>query len=172
MKPERIISLIVLLLVLVPGCAFIGTRAPAPRIISEQERSFAGALQHLRSGNGQKARDLLERVCEAPVVNGVTDEALFRLAILLLGGDGSKAPGRAQLLLERLRNEFPQSIWTHQATPLASYLAGVKVLRDRQRELKALQELNLSLSRDNRELRQNLERLKQLDIELEQKIKR
>jgi hypothetical protein len=141
-------------------------------MISEQERSFAGALEYLRTGNGQGARDLLEMVCEAPPVTGVTDEALFRLALLHLGDDGSKGGVRAQVLLERLRNEFPQSSWTHQAAPLASYLAGAKVLRDRQRELKTLRDLNLSLSHDNRELRQSLERLKQLDIELEQKIKR
>ena len=158
---------------LVTGCAGIGTRVPTPRISSVQERSFARALEYLRSGKGQQARDLLERICEAPPVIGVTDEALFRLALLHLGDDGNKGVVRAQVLLERLRNEFPRSSWTHQATPLASYLAETKILlRDRQRELKTLQELNLSLNRDNRELRQSLERLKQLDIELEQKIKR
>lgn len=38
--------------------------------------------------------------------------------------------------------------------------------------MKTLRDLNLSLSRDNRDLRQTIERLKNLDIELEQKIKR
>lgn len=175
--PQKIFSnvlIVMVLLMLVSGCAVIGKRVPAPppRMISEQERSFAGALEYLRSGNGQQARDLLEKVCEAPSVIGVTDEALFRLAVLHLGDEGSKGAVRAQVLLERLRNEFPQSSWAQQAIPLASYLAGAKVLRDRQREMKTLKDLNLSLSRDNRELRQSLERLKQLDIELEQKIKR
>src|SRR6185369_10983548 len=96
-------------------------------------------------------------VCDAPPVIGVTDEALFRLALLHLGDEGSKGAVRAQALLERLREEFPQSSWTHQAAPLATYLAGAKTLRDRQRELKTLRDLNLSLSRDNRELRQSLE---------------
>lgn len=160
------------LLVFVSGCASVSTKVPTPRIISVQERSFAGALEYLRTGNGQQARDLLEKVCDAPPVTGVTDEALFRLALMYLGDEGSKGAVRAQALLERLREEFPKSSWTYQAAPLASYLAGAKTLRDRQRELKTLRDLNLSLSRDNRELRQSLERIKQLDIELEQKIKR
>lgn len=174
---QQIIYNIIIILVFslsVPGCAVIGRKAPSPptRIISEQERNFAGALEYLRAGKGQQARDLLERVCEAPSMNGVTDEALFRLAVLHLGDEGSKGAVRAQDLLERLRNEFPKSSWTQQAMPLVSYLAGAKALRDKQREVKTLKDLNLSLSRDNRELRQSLERLKQLDIELEQKIKR
>ena len=71
-----------------------------------------------------------------------------------------------------LRIDFPKSIWSHQAAPLDAYLAGIKALRDRQREVKTLKELNLSLSRDNREMRQSIERLKSLDLELEKKIKR
>ncbi|RII31759.1 MAG: hypothetical protein CXR30_02830 [Geobacter sp.] len=136
--------------------------------IPQQERYLAGALEHLRKGNEQGARDLLERICEAPSVGGVTDDALFRLSLLNLRDDSAKS----QALLERLRNEFPRSIWTYQAAPLASYLSGIKTLRDRQREMKTLRDLNLSLSRDNRDLRQTIERLKNLDIELEQKIKR
>jgi len=166
-NPHKILIVMVILMFM-SGCMTV----PIPRIVSKQELDFAGALEYLRSGNWQKARPLLERVCEEPPITGVTDEALFRLALLHLGDDGTKGVARAQALLERLRNEFPLSSWTHQATPLASYLTGTKVLRDRQRELKTLYDLNLSLSHDNRELRQSLERLKQLDIELEQKIKR
>jgi outer membrane protein assembly factor BamD (BamD/ComL family) len=161
--------ILMLLWVLLPGCAAVGTVVTSP---AEQERNLAVALDSLRSGNNQQARDLLEKVCEAQPWSGVTDEALFRLALFYLGDDGAKAVARSQQLLDRLKNEFPQSSWTHQSAPLSAYLAGVKALRDRQRELKTLQELNLSLSRDNRELRQSLERLKQLDMELEQKIKR
>ena len=51
-------------------------------------------------------------------------------------------------------------------------LTGIRTLRDRQREVRTLKELNLSLSRDNREMRQSIERLKSLDLELEKKIKR
>lgn len=143
-----------------------------PAAANGPERSFAGALQFLRSGNEQGARELLERVVEAPTIKGITDEACFRLALLYLRDEGSKGTARSQALLDRLESEFPRSIWTRQAAPLANYLDGIKTLRERQRELKTLRELNLSLSRDNRDLRQTIEKLKNLDIELDQKIKR
>jgi hypothetical protein len=158
------------------GCSQLGwkisvTRDSATPVMSDQERQFAGALDFLRIGNEQAARDLFERVIEDNSRNGVTDEALFRLSILSLREEGSKGAVRAQELMERLKTEYPQSLWTQQAASLRVYLAGIKTLRDRQREVKTLKELNLSLSRDNREMRQSIERLKSLDLELEQKIK-
>lgn len=144
----------------------------APSSITDQERRFAGALVFLQSGNEQSARDLLELVIDGPTRNGVTDEALFRLSVLSLRDEGAKGNVRALELLERLKTEFPSSIWTRQAAPLSVYLTGIRTLRDRQREVKSLKELNYSLSRDNREMRQSIERLKSLDLELEQKIKR
>ena len=146
--------------------------APAEvSVVRDQERRFAGALVFLRAGKEQEARDLLELVIAGPPRGGVTDEALFRLSLLYLRDEGGKAE-RTQEVLERLTGEFPRSIWAHQAAPLAAYLTGVRTLRDRQREVKTLKELNLSLSRDNREMRQSIERLKSLDLELEKKIKR
>jgi hypothetical protein len=94
------------------------------------------------------------------------------LSLLYLRDEGGKGPVRTQELLERLLDEFPSSIWAHQGAPLAAYLTGVRTLKDRQREVRTLKELNLSLSRDNREMRQSIERLKSLDLELEKKIKR
>ena len=182
MKYKQIISIAVLaLLPLQCGCAQLGwkvsvvsvsTEDSAPSVIPAQERRFAGALEFLRVGNEQAARDLLERVVEEPPRNGVTDEALFRLSVLSLRDEGGKGIVRSLELLERLKTEFPRSIWNNQAAPLGTYLTGVKSLRDRQREVKTLKELNLSLSRDNREMRQSIEKLKSLDLELEKKIKR
>ena len=141
-------------------------------VVSDQERRFAGALEFLRAGREQEARDLLEQVVDGPQRSGVSDEALFRLSLLYLRDEGSKGAARAQEALERLRIDFPLSIWSHQSAPLAAYLTGIKALRDKQREVKTLKEMNLSLSRDNREMRQSIERLKSLDLELEKKIKR
>lgn len=173
---------LLLLGLMLAGCAQLGGKVSIVSVSEEggggvpavpsQERRFAGALEYLRAGNESAARDLLERVVEGPVTGGVTDEALFRLALLTLRDESTKGTQRSQELIERLRTEFPQSIWTHQAMPLANHLSGVKTLRDRQREIKTLKELNLSLSRDNREMRQSIERLKSLDLELEHKIKR
>src|SRR5512133_1071322 len=173
--------LILALLPLMGGCSLLGwkvsvvpvdTKDVASSPASDQERQFAGALEFIRKGNEQAARDLFERVVEEPARSGVTDEALFRLSILYLREDANRGTMRSLELLERLKKEFPQSLWTHQAAPLGVYLVGVKTLRDRQREVKTLKEQNFSLSRDNREMRQSIERLKSLDIELEQKIKR
>ena len=157
------------------GAVSVITSAAAPVDISvarEQERRFAGSLEFLRAGREQEARDQLERVLEGPARSGVTDEALFRLALLHLRDEGARGALRSQELIDQLLEEFPGSIWAHQAAPLSSYLTGVRSLRDRQREVKTLKEHNLSLSRDNRELRQSIERLKSLDLELDKKIKR
>ena len=150
----------------------VASAPPAASAVREQERRFAGALEFLRAGKEQEARELFELVVAGPQRSGVTDEALFRLSLLYLRDDGGKGTVRAQETLDRLRIDFPKSIWSHQAAPLDAYLAGIKALRDRQREVKTLKELNLSLSRDNREMRQSIERLKSLDLELEKKIKR
>lgn len=179
---------IIVLIAVVPFCSFgcsqTGWRASslsvtgvaaAPAEISavrDQERRFAGALVFLRVGEEQEARDLLELVIAGPPRSGITDEALFRLSLLYLRDDGGKGTVRTLELLEQLIAEYPRSIWAHQGSPLAAYLTGVRNLRDRQREVKTLKELNLSLSRDNREMRQSIERLKSLDLELEKKIKR
>ena len=179
-----VIAALALVLLNMCGCALSGLRSSAvtvstastaPAEVSaarEQERRFAGALEFLRAGREQEARDSLELVLEGPQRAGITDEALFRLSLLYLRDEGGRGTVKTQELLERLKADFPRSIWTQQSAPLIAYLAGVKTLRDRQREVKTLKELNLSLSRDNREMRQSIERLKSLDLELEQKIKR
>jgi hypothetical protein len=150
----------------------VASEPAAVSAVREQERRFAGALEFLRAGREPEARDLFELVVAGPQRSGVTDEALFRLSLLYLRDDGGKGTIRAQDALDRLRTDFPQSIWSHQGAPLDAYLTGIRTLRDRQREVKTLKELNLSLSRDNREMRQSIERLKSLDLELEKKIKR
>jgi hypothetical protein len=169
------------LLPLLSGCSQLGWKVSVvsvsaedslPSSITVQERRFAGALEFLRAGNELAARDLLEQVVEDTALSGVTDEALFRLSVLSLRDEGSKGAARALELLERLNHDFPKSIWNHQSSSLRVYLTGVKSIRDRQREVRSLKEQNFSLSRDNREMRQSIEKLKSLDIELEKKIKR
>lgn len=181
MKYERAIAVMaVAVLSCTGGCATVGGtlggvfgskpgRAAQP---PDRERDFATALQYLRKGNEQQARAALERVVEAPPLGGVTDEALFRLALLHLDDDGGRDTSRTRSLLERLRSEYPKSLWARQAAPLSTYLATAGMLRDKEREIRTLRQLNLSLSRDNKELRQSIDRLKSLDMELEQKIRR
>ena len=182
MRRKQCIITVILAVALfsVCGCSFSSWKAslfpvkqPADvLVVSDQERRFAIALEFLRSGKEKEARDMLDLVVGSPPRSGITDEALFRLSLLYLRDDGDKGPVRTQELLERLRLEFPRSTWARQGAPLAAYLISVRTLKDRQREVKTLKELNLSLSRDNREMRQSLERLKSLDLELEKKITR
>lgn len=134
--------------------------------LSEQERTLDAARDQLRAGKVPSAHNLLEKVVEGKPTAGVTDEALFRLALLSLNDDGGKGVQRSQSLLEKLAATYPDSVWARQSAPLLSHL------RNKQRELKSLKDLNFSLSRDNKELRQSLEQLKRLDLELEQRIKR
>lgn len=161
------ISLFLLLLV-ISGCSELLRFSMS----STQEHNLNDALTQLGDGKEQQARVLLEKVVDSPPLAGVSDEALFRLAILDLRPDGVNGLVRSQRLLERLVTGYPDSPWTKQSAPLLSHLIETKNLRNRQRDLKTLKELNFSLSRDNRELRQNLDRLKQLDLELEKKINR
>lgn len=170
---ERIIcGLLLVLVMMTAGCAGRDGRGPRFIAFSGQERTLNEARDLLRAGNVQQTRSLLEKVVEGEPTAGVSDEALFRLALLSLNEDGSKGFQHSQALLEKLAVNYPDSLWTRQSAPLLSHLADYRVLRTKQRELKALKELNYSLSRDNKEMRQSLEQLKRLDLELEQRIKR
>lgn len=146
---------------LLAGCTGFGWQ-------NQQQQQFNTSIELLQAGDVRRSHELLEEVVNAPAVSGVTDEALFRLALLLITeevGGGRTAP-RAQALLERLRKEYPESSWTPHASMLLTWLTSSRGGRDRDRE-----QIN-HLLRENRELRQNLERLKDLDLELEKKRKR
>jgi outer membrane protein assembly factor BamD (BamD/ComL family) len=161
---ERCLVIVLLALLTCAGGCSNTVVSTLSRIVStpEQERLLAAGVENLRAGNEQKARDQLEKVIVEQPLPGVTDEALFRLALLSLRDEDV----RSQPLLERLKREYPDSIWSRQAAPLAAYL------RTSQREHKSMRERTLSLTRDNKELRQSIERLKNLDLELEQRIRR
>ena len=139
--------------------------------IPDKRRKLDAAVKMIEAGQEGEARRFLELVIDDSRVDGVTDEALFRLAILNLNG-GEQGDGKSSIaLLDTLRSSYPASVWTKQAAPLHSYLVGVKNIRIRNREFNALREKNLSLSRDVRELRETIDRLKALDRDLEKKIR-
>lgn len=132
-----------------------------------QSRKLAEANDQLAKGDTVKAIRLLTAICDSRGVAKVTDEALFRLALLSFGPsperDGNQ---RAAHLLKRLQKEYPASPWTVQAAPLIEFLNGVDELR---RQNKNYKNANQSLSRENKELNQMIERLKRLDLELEKR---
>ena len=138
------------------------------------EHKLSTAVGHLENGNLAAAKGELESIAGAPGVDGVTDEALFRLSLLSL--QEKEPPTTSLQLLERLKKEYPRSPWTRQSRQLRDYLTWSDELRKQNRNLRLL---NMSLSKDNkdlqgvskenRELHQSIERLKNLDIELERK---
>lgn len=155
--------MILLILLMAAGCASIGKMVYG----TDQERYLAEAVKALQAGKTRQASELLERVIIAvPACYGLTDEALFRLALLHLNDETGKWPARSLALLERLKKEYPRSSWAGQSAPLTAYLSGVQASHVRDHEQ------NLLLQRENRALRQNIERLKNLDMEMDKKIKR
>ena len=196
----RVGTLALLLLVAFGGgCSMIRHKSlPAVTATAgQEERRFAEALLSLKAGKGLQARTLLEQVVAGQPLPGVTDEALFRLALLRLQDEGGEDDAPAQALLARLRKEYPRSAWTQQAAPLGEYLGRAGALREswkalnaqweqsqsqlresqrdaksRREELKTLREQKQSLLRDNKELRKLIDNLKSLDLEIEQKIRR
>jgi hypothetical protein len=195
---KRLITLSLLLLaVLSEGCSMIRADKPPPAVQAargHQELSLAAALQSLKTGKEREARTLLEEVISGTPLPGITDEALFRLAVLHLGDEDCNGDTQTHALLARLQKESPDSNWARQATPLITYLDEVddlrnarevlntrwtqsqSQLRESKYEVKTLQERNLSLVHDKKELQKrldqlqkSLDRLKNLDLELEQK---
>jgi hypothetical protein len=134
-----------------------------------QERKLAAAIELQKEGNVSSAVKSLAALCSEPTVPGVTDEALFRLSLLYLKSGPGNDKGPTQLAhqsIERLRKEFPSSSWTGMAAPVEELLTATAELR---RQSRTLKNQNQSLSRENQELRQTIEKLKRLDLELEQK---
>jgi outer membrane protein assembly factor BamD (BamD/ComL family) len=111
-----------------------------------QASKLCSAVTLLQKKEVPAAMELLTAITNEQRVADVTDEALFRLALLNLGTEPDKGQIMKTLqLLKRLEEEYPASPWTVQAAPLQRLLAETK------------------------ELRRNLHKLKILDMELEQK---
>lgn len=175
---------VLLLAVSLTGCATVENFQSGLVRRFSSEKKLGAALRELKTGNMATATSELESIVAGPGVDGVTDEALFRLSLLILRNNIEREPApTSQQLLERLKREYPESPWTRQAQPLADHLASYEELKKTSRnlkilnlslskdnkELQGLKSINQSLQKENRELHQNIERLKNLDIELERK---
>lgn len=168
-----------LLAALAGGCATSKTTA-VPGAAPPQKPQSAGFMERFSGSKKLKqAQDLLEKgdaagaakalgqVVSGKAVPGVTDEALFRLALLSIK-PGAERPGAAYAgqLLRRLKKEYPASPWTVQAAPLMELLSAVDEAKQQNRSLKAN---NQALAREIAELNAVIRQLKNLDLELEQK---
>jgi hypothetical protein len=145
------------------GCATL-THPGGILYHSGQEKKLDRSVQMLQQGKTSAAEELLVAVCNEPGVPGVTDQALFRLSLLRLRtGQEKNGTVKAGHYLERLQKEYPASTWM----PYASVLKELQASMDNmQQQLKNMNESNLSLTKENRELRQRIEKLKNLELEL------
>jgi hypothetical protein len=155
--------MVAIMATLVCGCAVMTGKGGIFYSQAQQIRlSRAIALQE--EGKSADAEKLLVDICAGEGVPGVTDEALFRLGLLRLDPalPSSGIPG-ALHNLGRLGKEYPSSTWAPLAAQLARHLTAAEDVQQQDAKLK---ETNLSLTRENRELRQRLEKLKNLELEL------
>ena len=140
---------------------------------SESKR-LAAAVALLGKGDHAGAIKALEALCSGGSVPGVTDEALFRLALLTLKPSAERpASPQGHQLLRRLKKEYPSSPWTAQAAPLVELIGSADELK---RQNRGYHNTNQSLTREVSELKkninelnENIEQLKHLDQEIEKK---
>jgi len=132
----------------------------------DRSRKLAQAVELMKKGNTTAAARELNAICSSVAVPGVTDEALFRLALLSLKPSAERpVSGQSQQLLKRLRKEYPASPWTVQAAQLNDLLNLTEELKQQNRGLKAT---NQSLAKEVNEYSKIIKQLKALDLELEQ----
>ena len=160
MRIELKYIFLILLLSLPYGCA--GTLHNF-----NQQSKLASAKDLLKHGKRLPAIKLLKEITDEKGVPDVTDEAMFRLAIIYLSSspDAEKLDN-SRKLLERLEREYPASLWALQSYPLLEMIIRIRLERDFKSETH--QEIE-HLKRENKKLKLSIERLKTLDIELEDK---
>ncbi len=155
------------------GCAT--TRQPDLHA-REQQKKLILAKILLENNSTPAAKKTLSEICNAPSVPGVTDEALFRLALLELEtGQQKITTDKAEKNLAKLLGKFSSSSWRAHTTTLKGLMDAYDITLQEKAELertvKNLKNTNASLTKENTELRQDMEKLKKLDLELERKKK-
>lgn len=168
--------IIILLAAHLSGCAMIQKSMESHQLRSARQEKLEQALRQIDRGNTERAIADLKSIAAAPGVAGITDEALFRLGLLSVPSDLNREElSNAVAYLERLQKEYPVSIWATQASSLTDFLSGIprriQATTELRRQIRTLKDLNLSLTRENKEMKLNIEKLKTLDLELEKKSK-
>ena len=145
---------------------------------------FNSVVQLIEKKNIAEAEKELESILSGPPSQGVSDEALYRLGLIRLGdNNGDEQIQKSLQLLQLLVKVFPSSQWTYMAKPVIELVNNEENLKKQIKNLKGLiaaqaKENNdlkiqkssfLAVQRENKELKQRLERLKELDIQLEKK---
>lgn len=153
------------------GCA---TMPKADTYAQEQKRKLILARMLLEDNRVRAAKEILTDISNEKGTPGVTDEALFHLALLNLEPGGQKIlTKRAGRNLDKLLQEYPTSLWKSHAITLKgvidAYDLSLEENAEQEKTIRNLKSSHQSLGRENRELRQDLEKLKKLDLELERK---
>lgn len=156
------------------GCATIRKEDPN---IHEQRQKLVLARMLLESKRTEAAKKTLSEIAAKPAVAGVTDEALFRLALLdLEAGQQKIATDKAGKVLDTLLGKFSSSSWSAHAITIKglidAYDISLQEKSELDRTIKNLKNSNASLTKENFDLRQDLEKIKKLELELETKKKR
>ena len=162
---KRIIPLTLMILSLT-GCSTLKEMQSSFENRYEANLKLSSALQALEQGKSAAAISILEKLITEPGVNGVTDEALFRLSVLKLSYEDDDGTIPSVRYLEQLQRDYRNSNWAQQAKPLLEFLKEFTALKKQNRNLKIL---NISLTKDNKDMHQSIERLKNLDMQLERK---
>uniref|UniRef100_A0A831UD09 Tetratricopeptide repeat protein n=1 Tax=Geobacter metallireducens TaxID=28232 RepID=A0A831UD09_GEOME len=168
--------LFIIMVACLAGCATIQKSVESRQQRSARQEKLAQAVSLIGKGNTERASKLLAEIVAAPGIPGITDEALFRLGLLSVPPDLEREEiAHALKHLERLQREYPVSTWANQAATLTDFLSGVprriESTTELRRQIKTLKDVNLSLTRENKEMRLNIEKIKALDLELEKKAK-
>lgn len=177
------IRLIILLSIFVglSGCATIWNLDPN---IREQQQKLNQAKYLLEKNRTGDAKKTLSEITDKPAVAGITDEALFRLALLNLEtGQQKFSADMAEKDLNNVLSKFTSSSWAPHAATIKSLIDAYdtalqekaeldRTIRNLKNSNATLSSSNASLSKENNDLRQDLEKLKKLDLELEMKKKR
>lgn len=155
------------LLILLCGCASLRSGESGILQRMNQSANLSSAKEKLNAGNRTAAIKILTEIVSSGVHTGITDEALFMLAMLSIHPAVERDSNiYATKLLVRLKKEYPESQWTSQSEHLLELLNGIEDIR---RQVKILKSSNQSLNQDVNELNKSIEQLKRLDKELEKR---
>ena len=146
------IRLALLLFLLLPASACQHLPAETLPFFRQQAlaRKLDDAKEAITARQFAQATVLLTEIAAAPGTPGITDEALVRLALLQLRSGQERDTTQALRTIERLGREYPHSHWTPLVAPLADLVSNGQ-----------------ALAKDNRTLRQNIQKIKELELELE-----
>jgi hypothetical protein len=174
MKKSSIIISIIIALSGLSGCATVQKIDPYEQ---EQRRKLILARVLLEDNRISAAKEILTAISDAKGVSGITDEALFRLALLnLTPGEQKIVTKKAERNLEKLLAAYPSSPWKAHAAALKgiidAYDLSFEEKAEMEKTIRTLKNSNLSLGKETRELREDIEKMKKLDLELERKKKR